>query len=245
MKIFAIADLHLCFGTPEKSMEIFGDEWKDYPQKIKKNWEKKISDDDLILIPGDISWAKSFDEAIQDLSWIDTLSGKKIIIKGNHDYWWSTKSKLKEYNFSSLHFIQNDAINVDGVTITGTRLWDCKEYDFEDLIIYKESPIKKIKEKEKLDDEKIFSRECERLKLGLNQMDKNAKVKIVMTHYPPISNDLKESTISKIFDQYEIDICVFGHLHHVIKKELFGQRNKTKYFLVSSDYLNFDPLRIY
>ena len=251
MNIFAIADLHLCFSTPNKSMEIFGPIWKDYENKIKENWKKNISKDDLVLIAGDITWAMKLKEALIDLEWIHNLPGKKIIIKGNHDYWWPSFSKLKTYLPPSIDFIQYNAITIGDVSIGGARLWDTDEFNFNDYINYlynpKEKKNKNLEEKAQKElSQKIFAREIERLKLSLNQIDKKAKTKIVITHYPPISADLKDSKVSKLLDEYNIDISVFGHLHNVktdIKKP-FGEKNKTKYVLTSSDFLNFNPIKI-
>ena len=250
MNIFAIADLHLCFSTPTKSMEIFGPIWKNYEKKIEENWKKNISQDDLVLIAGDITWAMKLKEALIDLEWIHNLPGRKIIIKGNHDYWWPSFSKLKAVLPPSIDFIQNNALEIDDIAIAGTRLWDTQEFNFNDYINYIYNPkVKKNQEEEAQKElaEKIFLRELERLKISLDQMNKNAKTKIVMTHFPPISADLKESKVSKLIDNYDIDICVFGHLHNVKNdiKTFFGQKNNTKYILTSSDYLNFNPLKIF
>jgi len=249
MNIFAIADLHLSFSTPNKSMEIFGPIWKDYEKKIEENWKKNISTDDLVLIAGDISWAMKLKDALIDLEWLHNLPGKKIIIKGNHDYWWPTFSKLQKALPPSIDFIQNNAITIGDISIAGARLWDSQEFSFNDYInfIYNPKERKSLEEKTQLElNQKIYLREVERLKLSLNQMDKKAKTKIVMTHYPPISADLIDSQVSKLFDENHIDISVFGHLHNVKEdiKKPFGKKNNTNYLLTSSDYLRFNPLKI-
>lgn len=230
-------------------MEIFGPIWKDYEKKIEENWKKNISKDDLVLIAGDITWAMKLKDALVDLEWIHNLPGKKIIIKGNHDYWMPSFSKLKVALPPSIDFIQNNSITIGDISIAGTRLWDSNEFNFNDYInfIYNPKEKKNLEEKAQKElSEKIFEREIERLKLSLNQMDKNAKTKIVMTHFPPISADLKDSQVSKLLDENNIDISVFGHLHNLKNdiKKLFGQKNKTKYILTSSDYLNFNPIKL-
>ena len=245
MNIWAIADLHLCFGVPNKTMEIFGTDWKNYIEKIKNNWLEKITADDLVLIAGDISWGKNLAEARPDFLFLNALPGIKIIIKGNHDYWWTTQSKLKNFLPSSIHFIHNNVFNFRNISIAGTRLWDSKEYDFSKYIRYVKNP-KTSKAPKPIDNEKIFLREIERLKLSLSHLDKNAKIKIAMCHYPPISATLEDSIISKILEKHHIDICVFGHLHHVHKSmKIFGKKNNIKYLLTSSDYLDFMPLKIW
>jgi uncharacterized protein len=249
MKIFAIADLHLSFSTPQKTMEIFSDIWKEYQNKIEKNWKKLVSKNDLVLIAGDISWALKLKEALIDLEWLHLLPGKKIIIKGNHDYWWPSLTKLKTALPPSIEVLQNNAITIENISIAGSRLWDTQEYNFNEYIdfIFNPKERKVLQEDIQKDlSEKIFERELERLKVSLDQIDKNAKTKIVMTHYPPISADLKDSKVSHLLEKYNINICVFGHLHNVKKnKKIFGEKNSIKYFLTSADFLDFTPQQIY
>ncbi len=248
MKIFAIADLHLSFSTPDKSMEIFSDIWSDYQNKLEKNWKKLVSPTDLVLIAGDISWAIKLKQALIDLEWLHLLPGKKIIIKGNHDYWWPSFTKLKKALPPSIDILQNSAITIKDISIAGARLWDTQEYNFDKYIDFVFNPKQKDDQENIQKDlsEKIFERELLRLKLSLDQMDKNAKTKIVMTHYPPISADLKDSKTSNLLEKYNINICVFGHLHKVKKdKEIFGEKNNIKYFLTSADYIDFTPKQIF
>ncbi|KPK32619.1 MAG: phosphoesterase [Chlamydiae bacterium SM23_39] len=242
MNIWAISDLHLCFSVKEKNMEIFGKNWIGYVDRVRDNWVKKIKRDDLVLVAGDISWAKNIYEAKKDLEWIDALPGKKVIIKGNHDYWWPSKKKLIENLPPSISFIQNNAYNIKEISIGGTRLWNSDEYNFDEYIKYTKNPYPA----ELYDNKKIFSREIERLNMSLRCLDLSAKIKIIMTHFPPISGDLKDSEVSKILEKNKIDIVIFGHLHNIEKnKRLFGEKNGIKYLLTSCDYLNFDPIKIW
>lgn len=244
MSIWALSDLHLCFGVPDKSMEIFGPEWTNYPEKIKENWLKNIKKEDLVLIPGDISWGKDLEEAAPDFEFIESLPGTKVILKGNHDYWWTTISKLKTFLPPSCHFIHNDVFNFGKVSIAGARLWDTKEFNFNGYIRYVENP-KASKKNIPFDNEKIFSRELQRLQLSLDLLDKKAGLKIVMCHYPPINAKLDDSIASKKLEERGVNICVFGHLHHVDKSQkMFGEKNGVRYFLTSADYLDFNPLKI-
>ncbi len=245
MQVWAIGDLHLAIGTPHKSMEVFGENWKNYQEKIRKNWEKNVLPGDLVLIPGDICWATNLKQAMPDLNWIDSLPGKKILIKGNHDYWWSSLKKLKENLPPSIYVLQNDAITFSSITIAGARLWDTKEYNFEDIIDYTVSPVSTSPKVQQEESEKIFARELHRLELSLSKMSPTATTKIVMTHYPPISYDLKESNASELLEKYNVNICIFGHLHNV-KKEIpiFGEKNNVKYIFTSCDYLDFCPIKI-
>ncbi|NGX34529.1 MAG: 3',5'-cyclic adenosine monophosphate phosphodiesterase CpdA [Candidatus Anoxychlamydiales bacterium] len=248
MQIFAISDLHLSLSNPEKTMEDFGDIWKDYQKKIESNWKKTVTANDLVLVPGDISWAIKLKDALIDLEWLHSLPGKKVIIRGNHDYWWPSFSKLKEAIPPSISFIQNNALSFDDIAIAGARLWDTKEYNFDEYINFVYNPKQKNdleKDIQKDLSEKIFLREIERLKLSLEKLDTKAKTKIVMTHYPPISADLKDSIVSKLLEKHNIDICIFGHLHNLkAEKKMFGQKNNIKYMLTSADYINFNPIKL-
>lgn len=245
MTIWALSDLHLAFGAPDKSMEVFGPEWAGYAEKIEKNWRKTVGPKDLVLIPGDICWAMRLEEALIDLKWIDALPGTKVILRGNHDYWWSSASKLKKVMPPSIHFIQNDVFNWGDATIGGSRLWDSDEYNFNQLVHFQENPRAQTKELVKAEaDDKIFKRELERLKLSLSQLDPKAKIRIALTHYPPIGADLQPSRASEILEEYRIAICVFGHLHSLKKAPFFGEARGIRYILTSCDYLDFVPLRI-
>jgi predicted phosphohydrolase len=235
MSIWAIADLHLCFSTPNKSMEIFGENWKNYSDKIKINWEKNIKADDLILIAGDISWAMNINDALIDLKWIDNLPGKKLLIKGNHDFWWPSKSKLKSLLPPSISFLQNDAFTFHNASIGGSRLWDTSEYSFDNFTLAHTDDGKK-------EMDKIYDRELLRLENSLKLME-DRPVKICMTHFPPIGPDLKPSKASKLLEKYKINTAIFGHLHNIPSKtKLFGMNNNINYQLISADFLNFSPL---
>lgn len=141
MAVWAIGDLHLSFGTPEKKMDVFGPHWIDHPKKIEAHWREKITKDDLVLIPGDISWSKSIAGAMPDLEWIHSLPGTKVMIRGNHDYWWSSLKRLREIMPPSIHLIQNDTFTWNNIIIGGARLWDTPEYNFNSYIPYFENPV--------------------------------------------------------------------------------------------------------
>lgn len=246
-KIWAIADLHLAFSNPDKSMEFFGPLWKNYTDRIQEYWKDVVAPEDLVLIAGDITWAMRLDAALIDLKWIDALPGTKAMIRGNHDYWWASNSKMQQVMPSSIHFIQNNAWEWNGVAIGGSRLWDSDEYRFDSIIRVQENPRASKESKSEREDsndaEKIFVRELERLRLSLNQLNPKAHLRIAMTHYPPIGLELKPSRASKILEEYKIDICVFGHLHSIeTDKTLFGTARGVRYELTSCDYLDFKPL---
>ncbi len=244
MNVWAIADLHLAFGVPQKSMEVFGEEWHDYAAKIESHWSALVKQEDLVLLAGDISWAMKVEDAKKDLDWIGALPGTKVMIKGNHDYWWSSLSKITPILPPSIHLIQNNSFLFHQIAIAGARLWDSDEYNFNSLINFKEPPTA-IARRETLDQEKIFKRELERLELSLKAIPTTATIRLAMTHYPPIGNDLQPSQAASLLERYSISHCVFGHLHSVKKgTPLFGTARGTTYSLTSADYLNFQPLKI-
>ena len=230
MALYTISDLHLGFNV-EKPMDIFGDKWKDHTEKIKKNWIEKINEDDTVLIAGDISWSLKSDDSKYDLDWINELPGKKIISKGNHDYWWGSISKLNKL-YENTKFLQNNFYVYDDFAICGTRGWICPGGD-------------KYKYTEK--DEKIYKREQIRLRLSLDAAKKAGyKNIIVMIHYPPTNEKFEESDFIKIFKEYEVKKVVYGHLHGpvLMGKLLNGNVDGIEYILSSADYINFTPKKI-
>jgi predicted phosphohydrolase len=241
MKIWAIGDLHLSFGVPNKGMDLFG--WNNHAERIQQDWESKVHPDDLVLIPGDISWAMRLEEAKPDLEWLDRLPGTKVMIKGNHDYWWGSLKKVVQMLPPSIHVIQNNSFLWKDVAIGGARLWDSPEYSFGQFITMQKNP--KAQEKLIQDEmsQKLFDKELERLKLSLSSM-KEASVKIAMTHYPPIGADLQPTRASQILEQHGIQVCVFGHLHNLHTTGLFGTARGVRYVLTSADYLDFKLIAV-
>jgi len=247
--IWAIADLHLSFGVPGKAMDLFGPQWQGHPTKIKEAWCDLIAPEDLILIPGDISWAMTPEEARADLEWIHQLPGTKVLLRGNHDYWWSSLSKVEKVLPPSLHLIQNNSFLWGDVAIGGAKLWDSAEYEFGSYIVYRENPqARKTSDvvKTASSDEKLFLRELQRLETSFKSFSgQQHKMKIAMTHYPPIGADLHSSQASAVMEKYRIDIAAFGHLHNVKPQHLpFGSKNGVSYVLTACDYLNFIPLKL-
>jgi hypothetical protein len=249
MRIWAIGDLHLSFGVANKSMDIFGPNWEGHAKKIASNWKSLIQPDDLVLVPGDLSWALKIEEVVPDLQWVHELPGTKVMIKGNHDYWWGSLNKLAAVLPPSIHLIQNNVFDWKNVSIGGARLWDTPEYSFGSFIEYRENPKAKEKDPEELVQEelsqKIFDRELERLKLSLKGLNPEAELKIAMTHYPPIGADLEPSRAGQILEQHGIQVCVFGHLHNLkTHQPLFGTVRGVRYILASCDYIHFQPIAV-
>lgn len=248
MAVWAIADLHLSFGVPNKKMDVFGPHWIDYTTKIQEQWKSSISSNDLVLIPGDISWAKYPEDAIPDFQWIDQLPGTKIFIKGNHDFWWGSLKKLKPVIPASCLLLQNNSYEWGDIAIAGARLWDIPGLSFADVIDYRHSEkAKPLTEKdETIESEVIYKRELGRLESSLKAMNPKARVRIAMTHYPPIGVDFTETEASRLLEKYHVNHCVFGHLHNVKPNlKLFGVHHGIDYHLTACDYLkDFKPKRI-
>lgn len=227
--IYGISDLHLDHSTA-KTMEVFGPGWEDYENRIFNNWQTYVRDEDLVLVPGDISWAMTEKEVIFDLDRLDKLPGKKIFIKGNHDYWWQSLSKLKSLEYHTIHFMQNDSYVYGDYVVVGTRGWipiDDQDFSESDL--------------------KVYKRELIRLNLSLESIDKNdlEKDKIVIMHYPPFNRDGSLSEFNKLIADSGAKHCLYGHLHGDGHKAIIeGELNGVNYSCISADYLKFVPLKI-
>jgi predicted phosphohydrolase len=209
-------------------MDIFGDRWVRHHEKIRNEWQQTVAADDWVLLPGDISWAMRLEEAKPDLEFLGELPGRKIIIRGNHDYWWSTISKVRKILPPGMHAIQNDSILIGDIAICGTRGWNCPGgHDFGEH------------------DQQIYEREVSRLELSLQTADRRAKEKWVMLHYPPVNEKHQDSGFLETMRKHSVTVCIYGHLHgdgH--RNALLGERDGIRFQLASSDYLNFKPLQL-
>ena len=231
MKIFSISDLHLSLSV-DKPMDVFGGNWEGYVDEIVRNWNEMVQDDDLVLIAGDISWAMRIDQAKQDLLFLDSLKGKKVIIKGNHDYWWNSLAKVKTILPGSVFALQNNAVRFeDGFVIAGTRGWNITPNDgaIEDL--------------------KIYKRELIRLQLSLdeaNKIKKEGDKVICMMHFPPFNAFASDSEYTQILEKNRVDAVVYGHLHGgLVKYPKFIEKSGIKYYLTSCDQIANKPVIIY
>ncbi len=230
MKLWAIGDLHLSFseeGKLRKPMGIFGENWENHDQKIKDNLIENISGDDLILIPGDFSWAMNLEELKLDIEYLNKLPGKKIFIRGNHDYWWTSSKKMKEFFPEGIYFIQNDYFQIkEDLYICGTRGWSV--------------PGEKGFSQE---DEKIYLRELSRLRISLNSVPKGSNIEIiVMLHYPPVNMKHEYSGFIELLEEYNVKLCIYGHLHDAsIGCRIPDSKWGIDFRLVSADALNFKP----
>ncbi|MCR3957130.1 MAG: metallophosphoesterase [Gudongella sp.] len=220
--IYAIGDLHFDHSK-QKPMDIFGENWINHKEKIVEDWRSKVNDQDLVLVPGDISWALKLEEAVPDLELIDRLPGHKLFIKGNHDYWWESISRLKSLNLESITFIRNSSFVYKDVGIGGTRGWMSRDSDgFDD------------------GDEKIYRREILRLDASLSTIDKGIPKKIAMLHYPPFDGKLRPNDFVDVLVRHNVDICIYGHLHaegHRYSVE--GLIEGIEFKMVACDFLDF------
>lgn len=197
MSIFAISDLHLSTKM-NKPMDIFGDNWEGHWDIIRSDWAKKVQENDIVLIAGDISWGMKIDEAEEDLAQIRALAGKKIILRGNHDYWWSSINKVRQTIGESMFAVQNDCIKIENSIFCGTRGWVIAEENASD------------------DDKKIYKREIDRLRLSLKDMERKRKegdVVIGMMHYPPFNAKYESTPFTQLFKEFGVDTVIYGHLH--------------------------------
>lgn len=246
MAIWVIGDLHLSLGLKGKEMSVFGPEWENHHEKIAAHWDAHVTADDLVLIPGDISWAMTLEEAGPDLAWIDKRPGTKAFIRGNHDYWCNAPTKVRKVLPPSVHLVWSDAFHWKDVSICGTRLWDNPEFNFDGIIDMKKPVKEKVKQEESEEEtSRVFKREVMRLETALKAMKKESRLKIAMVHYPPLGANLTPSVVSELLEQSGVQICVFGHLHS-LKPDIspFGTLHGIRYCLTSADFLKFKLLQL-
>ena len=225
--IYAIGDLHLS-NSVEKPMDVFGEAWTNHQARIEHHWNQRVLPDDILLIPGDSSWAMTLDEAILDLKFVSGLPGTKVMIRGNHDYWWSGISKVRAQLEDKLFAIQNDSFVAGNFVICGTRGWLLPGHP-------QFTP----------DDMRLLQREAERLRLSLDHADKTGLHKICMIHYPPIGPSGEPTVFSELLETYDVKVCVYGHLHGNTHRFAFeGVKNDVRYQLTSADYIDFDPVEV-
>ncbi len=230
MSIFAIGDLHLSFDERvDKPMDVFGHLWDGHEERLKKNWIENISDRDTVILAGDLSWALQKDEAYKDIEWIHELPGRKVVIKGNHDLWWTGIKKLNQLH-EDVYFLQNTFFDAEGTAICGSRGWTCPGSD---------SFTQK--------DEKIYRRELLRVEASLKLAKEEGYEEIIgALHYPPTNDKMQVSGFTELFEKYDVRKVVYGHLHgpDVFGNGLQGNLNGVSYSLVSLDYLKAMPMKV-
>jgi len=245
MKVFAISDLHLSFQT-DKPMNLFGEHWDNYEQRIMDDWNSRVGPDDVGIIAGDISWAMKMQDTEKDFEYIKKLNGKKIIIRGNHDYWWKSITKIREILAPDGYALQNDSLQIGDVVFAGTRGWRVPERWA----------------KQSAEDKKIYTREIIRFELALKDArkklektvsnterpettDKNTASQefkpqplVAILHYPPFNATFDPSPFTKLCEKYGVTACIYGHLHGKQgRHQLNVQKNGVNYYLTSCDLL--------
>ncbi len=224
MSLFAIADTHLSLGT-DKPMDIFKG-WSGYVDKLKENWERAVTDSDTVVIAGDISWGMSLEGALEDFRFIDALPGKKIILKGNHDYWWTTRRKmetfLSQHEINTISFLHNNTVTVGNIAVCGSRGWF---FDAEESA-----------------DNKVLLREAGRLRTSINLAKETGLEPVVFLHYPPITQNMVCEEIYNVLLETGVKRCYYGHLHGPsMTRSINSVRDGIEFALISCDFLAFAP----
>lgn len=221
MKVYSISDLHLDINNT-KPMRVFGPVWHNYLEDIVSDWNSKVQDDDVVILAGDFSWAMKLEEVKSDLQWLDTLKGIKIMVRGNHDYWWKSPKAIRELLPKNVYVLQNDAVKIGEYIFCGNRGWQVPEGQYNTD-----------------EDKKIYAREVIRLELSLQSAKKlqtnNEKI-VYITHYPPFNLKREPSEYTRLLEKYGVYKVVFGHLHGYINpKMFFNEMGGVKYYLTSCD----------
>jgi predicted phosphohydrolase len=238
MKVFALSDLHLSFNA-DKPMDLFGDHWTNYEEDVKKNWNAAVGVEDVGIIAGDISWAMKMEDAAKDFDFIHGLNGTKIIIRGNHDYWWKSIGKIRDFvkcpGRPEIFVLQNDSVQIGDCIFAGTRGWHVPER----------------RQYQTDEDKKIYAREVIRFELSLQDAAKKMegitpKPKLIaILHYPPFNCMRDDSPFTELCEKYNVDAVVYGHLHGKNGRgDLTVTKNNIKYYLTSTDLLSHNPIKI-
>ncbi len=229
MSLYTIADLHLCFSDPAKTMSIFAG-WENYQERIGENWRNTVSDEDTVVIAGDVSWGMSLQQAAADFRFINELPGKKIIIKGNHDYWWVTMKKMEDFfaaeGFDTIKILHNNHYAYENYAVCGTRGW--------------------VNMPGETQDEKVLRREVQRLETSIKSAVSAGLEPLVFMHYPPIFAANFNYDILEILYRYNIKECYYGHIHGRSAHELCVKNtyDDINFHLISGDYIQFKPEKV-
>ncbi|MHB1627593.1 MAG: metallophosphoesterase [Bacilli bacterium] len=227
IRIFAIADLHLSFGVA-KPMSVFGEAWAHHTERLAAAWMREVGAQDTVLIAGDISWAMREEEVQPDLEFVARLPGRKVLLKGNHDYWWSTRKKVARLAGPGCGVLQTNALLLPQAAIVGARGWNLPS-----------SP------QFTPDDGRILAREVDRLRLSLEEGRRSGLPLIAMMHYPPLYDVAQKTVFTDLLESYGVRVCVYGHLHGTAhRSRVEGVVRGIRYHLVSADYLEFTPLAL-
>lgn len=225
MSFYAIGDLHLP-GGDDKPMEVFGSHWEGHFERIRQDWLSRVREEDIVLLPGDLSWAMRLADAVQDLQAIGALPGRKLLVKGNHDYWWSSLTQLRAVLPPGMQAVQHAAVDVGEAVVCGTRGW---------MIPTRDAPLSAA-------DAKLYARELQRMEMALLDAEKlrAGRPLVVMMHYPPLLLQEMETDFTRLMERFGVHTVVYGHLHGAgIRTGFSGEWRGVRYQLVSCDSLNF------
>ena len=229
MRLFTIGDLHLSFGVPDKPMDIFGG-WKGYQNLLEQNWRERIAPEDTVVLAGDFSWGMTLAQSEADFAFVQKLPGQKILLKGNHDYWWTSNKKMEDFfvahGFDTMHILHNNHYAFGNYGICGTRGWVSMQGEAADA--------------------KILAREVQRLRVSIQSAVDAGLEPIVFLHYPPIYGTSMNYEILEVLHEYKIQRCYYGHVHGKGHHHAFqGRYEETEMRMISSDYLQFVPEQIF
>ncbi len=223
-KVWAVSDLHLS-GLSQKPMNVFGAEWEGHIGKIRADWMGKVSEEDIVLLGGDISWGMKPEEGLYDVATLADLPGTKVLVRGNHDYWWNGITRLREQAPAGFCFLQNDCVRIGNIVIAGSRGWVCPQSsDFSEQ------------------DRKLYLREAERFRLAFQDVKKQRRegdILIALLHFPPFSVKKEDTLFTELFEENGVDKAVFGHLHGSGYFPLRSEKAGIEYYLTSCDKLKF------
>ncbi|TAL18458.1 phosphohydrolase [bacterium] len=248
MRVFAISDLHLSFSG-QKPMSVFGPCWDNHAQRVEKEWRSEVSERDIVCLAGDFSWATKLPEVLPELEWLGSLPGRKVLIKGNHDYWWPSISKLRSALPEGVFALQHDSVIIDGIGFAGARGWVDPSLDLTPLY-----PARKDESGDifysilgEEEDKKHYDREVERLRMSLASLRGETRLRIALLHFPPASPAMEPTKVTELLEEFGVDHAVFGHLHLSGEsgfKNPYGKRNNVTYHLTSADFIGFTPALI-
>lgn len=252
MKLWTLSDPHLALSTPSKAMHVFGEEWRDHENTIRERWTPLVAPEDVVLLPGDISWARKLDDALTDLEFLHRLPGRKVLLEGNHDRWWESASQVRRALPPSISILSGDHLAIGPWLLFGTRLWEHAEANVDRLIAWNRLSDKTPENRTDADrehNERIWAREVERLrKIVAALPDRPDLRRVCLTHYPPIGMDLAPNRATEVIESSGADLCVFGHLHSIRREfrpphaDLMGRARGVRYVLASCDYRRFEPV---
>ena len=248
MKIWGLADLHLSFSGA-KPMDRFGAHWVDHVARVETSWRARVAESDVVCLPGDLSWAMRPGEVEEELSWLGGLPGRKVLIKGNHDYWWASAAKVRRLLPEGAYAVHNDAVTFDGATFGGARGWVDDSLDFSGLLPEPADdggePQAQHGIRSAEEDRRLYQRDLRRLETSLRQLGSDAAVRVALLHFPPTSPALEETPVTRLLERHRIDVAVFGHIHGPGWETFanpYGELGGVRYFLASADFAHFRPV---